>query len=168
LIPGNWLSVPSELWTSIPESLIPTKALGADSDDIYINAINIQGVVFVGYDHYAIRHIDKNHIYLICWDDDLEDHTGDRKAVEWDFYSPCYDIKCKCINTKQSWIGFYESIERRQKLVQANIDILEYIGRWEEFIPPDENITRHGIWMTDEQYEAHKQVLTIVGWRKWA
>ena len=151
-------------WAALPKAPVPSdQSLLSNSINsnnfFYINAINIQGIIFSCYDHYAIIHFD-NFIKLICWDDDPEDHPGDFKAIEWTFHEVVE-------NTKQSWIGYYESEKRRESIKKLNIDILQYTGHWSEFVKPADSVTMHGIWMSDELYEVHKDVRSQVGWREW-
>jgi len=163
LDPEDWKEIDSRDWATLPKAPVPSgqTLLNIDKNILYVNAINIQGVIFTGYDHYAINHLSDSCINLIAWDDDPEDHQNDFKAVEWTFHAVTN-------NTKQSWMGFYESTTRREKIESLGILNLLYTGHWSEFVKPSESVTMHGIWLSEMLYIMHKEKQSSVGWRAWA
>jgi len=167
LAPKDWIELDSTMWPSLPQSPVPSEDTLESTNNFYINAVNMQGVIFSAYDHYAVIHLNDQRVDIICWDDDFEDHEGDFKAIHWMFGAPIFDEKIGKINTKQRWSGYYQSEERKQKILELQLDILDYIGDWEEFVLPERQYIRHGIWMSDALYEAHKPVRRVVSWREW-
>ena len=166
--PKDWVELDSSQWINLPKGDIPTSETELpEAEELYINQVNIQGVEFRTYDHYAVDSSNGDCIKITCWNDDPEDHEGDFYAVTWTFCNPRYDPVVGSINTVQSWIAFIQSRERRKTIENYNISNLTFIGPWEEFEEPEPEITRHGIWMPDDLYEYSTSMTTSHGWREW-
>ena len=166
--PKDWVAIDSTQWSNLPKGNTPTSETELpESEKLYINQINIQGVAFRTYDHYAIHDDRTGCVKITCWNDDLEDHDGDFYAVVWTFCNPRYDPIVGCVNTVQSWITFVQSKERRKNIESYNIANLKYLGSWEEFEEPEPELTRHGIWMPDDLFEHSLEVVTPHGWYEW-
>jgi hypothetical protein len=38
---------------------------------------------------------------------------------------------------------------------------------WSGFEPPAAAVTRHGVWLPDDLYDAHEKAVSHRGWREW-
>lgn len=159
LDPIDWIELDSSEWINLVKKQIPTGLDSVGIESGWIHQINIQSVIFAGFDHYAIE--DGNPLKVICWSDDLGDEPPSYfHAREWIFHNLEFDPKLGIYNTKQSQI-FYSS--------QKNIPPLQNTENkfWEEFVLPDESITRHGIWTTDELDRQHREEVSKTTWQSW-
>lgn len=160
LDPTDWIEIDSSEWINLVKKPVPTGLDVVDTAEGWIHQINIQSVIFAGFDHYAIE--DSNPLKVICWSDDAgdEDETYFH-AREWIFHNLEFDSKLSIYNTKQSQI-FYSVQGTDNPPSQNTINKF-----WEEFVLPDEIITRHGIWTTDELDKQHREKVSKTTWQSW-
>jgi len=136
----------------------------------YIHRVCIQGVV-KSADHLAVVH-HEDHVELIHWDDDPEDLSPlEFNASRWRFYPERGTWKFDLPDGAHLWsTGFrqereiYLTAEMRARFIEdglipmltnsAFVDFHDY----EQFVPPDEDLIRHGVWMTDAQIERLNEI----------
>jgi hypothetical protein len=163
--PEDWQELDSSQWSKLPKGPVPSDILSVtDTTKQWIHGINIQGVLFSGFDHYAIENITGG-IVVSCWNDDTVDWVGDFFAVEWMFLEPALDVNINKINTRQTCKFYAENQERRD----FNLGIVECEGvfLWSEFKAPPANVTRHGVWVTDILNEDLISAQSNHGWKEW-
>jgi hypothetical protein len=165
--PEDWVEIDSKLWSSLPQGPVPDD-LNFDhivtSQKRWIHALNVQGIIFMGFDHYAIEDIPDG-ILVTCWNDDTGDWVGDRHAEVWTILEPAFDAKINKINTRQTVEIFAEN---RERMIRYN-DIKNCIGiyPWRSFEPPSNTVTRHGIWVSNELNDRLIAERSTHGWREW-
>jgi hypothetical protein len=92
----------------------------------------------------------------------MEDWADDRHALEWIIYDPAYDVRINSINTRQMYKIYCENPAR----ITLTTECI-YTGDWGSFIKPAHEITRHGIWVSDEINEQLIAARTTHSWREW-
>jgi hypothetical protein len=161
--PKDWKVMNSAEWPNIIKGSEPTGTETLSDEKLWVHSINVQGMVFHSFDHYAI-------IYntIAVWNDDPEDWQNDYWGQVWTFLDPAPDPRIGGrINTRQSFIYYCESNERAEEIKLQNIDILDGIKDFSEFPIIDQRYVGHGIWMSDELNEAHMSCRSNHGWREW-
>ncbi len=160
LDPTDWVEIDSNSWANLPKKSLPIGNELLDNSPGWIHQINIQSVIFAGFDHYAIIH--GNPLQIICWSDDIEDEPISYfHAREWIFYNLEFDFRLGIYNTKQ-FQTFYSSQGDNNPPSQNTTN-----KPWLEFIYPDEVITRHGIWTTDKLDKQHREKVSKTTWQSW-
>lgn len=144
---------------TVSKKAVPGPGSILDNLPGWINSINCQGIEFFGYDHTAVQ-VDGNGLIITGWQDDPEDFPpGTRYATRWNLQPPAPDPNIGGqINTVQTRTLWAES--------GAGLDSLNPLP-WSQFVLPPTNQTFHGIWLTPEQFEAHRTIRTPHGWREW-
>jgi hypothetical protein len=166
--PENWFEFDSSIIENV--SLIakpePTGNDTIDNNPGWIYSLNIQGVIFTGYDHYSIEHVSSGQIKCIVWNDDEEDWPeGQKHAQEWTFNELAPDINLgNAINTNQSRVVYAQSgILHKFTSIPTENTIVE---DWDEFVVPS-NFVIHGIWVNDTLASGHNITRSLRGWREW-
>lgn len=138
-----------------------------DNDPGWINAINIQGVVF-NADHYVVESLVGSGVKVTIINDDPDDNpTGFLNAEVWNFppLSPDPNLG-NAINTKQTSILYAED-----SLIQTKHLNVDYESKtllpWKDFKKPRQNITIHGIQLSDAKFNEHQRKRSLRGWREW-
>ena len=160
--PSDWQEIDSADWASLPARGLPVLEVGFNSMLGWINAINVQGVLFEA-DHYAVEDIPDG-CKVTVWNDDPTDRSETGfYAAEWTFLTLAPDENVGGLyNTRQSqvvYIGSGLSIESSPDRV---------VKSWAEFAPPDEALIRHGIWMSDADFARTVGERSVRGWREWS
>lgn len=159
-----------QAWRTLPKKPQPVGGEVIDNTPGWPYAVNIQGVIFSGYDHYAAT-ITNKRLVVYVWNDDPDDFPtpDDRWACVWSFGPLAPDARHGgALNTDQLLTVY----------AGANVTAL-WEGRstsggpvtvlpWADFTPPAENVTRHGIWLPDPLHEAHRQRQSAHGWQEWS
>lgn len=164
--PINWIEIDSNDFKDLPKLPEPTGTETIDNNPGYIFQINIQGLMFAGFDHYAVIDLG-GFTRVVCWSDDPGDTAQGytpsdyRHARVWNIYPLIYDQKLKSMNTLQEQIIYGPT-------THENVDAVKY--SWEAFVPPNDIYVRHGIWVSEELNTAHREVVDTSlksGWRAW-
>ena len=155
--PSDWQEIDSADWASLPVRTLPVLEVGFNSMLGWINAINVQGVLFEA-DHYAVEDIPDG-CKVTIWNDDLGDReTSGFYAAEWTFLTLAPD---------ESVGGLYNT--RQSRVVYTDMSVSGQIVKpWAEFTPPDESLVRHGIWMSDADFARTVGERSVRGWREWS
>lgn len=144
--PGDWTEIESSDWAQVAAKSVPVGGESIDGAAGWVHALNVQGVIFTGYDHLAVEDI-ADGCRVFAWNDDPDDWPGDlARGAVWTFPELAADAALGgAINTRQQ--------------------IVKYPGAT---IPlPDAALWRHGIWTPDALHEAHEGARAPHGWREW-
>lgn len=143
--------VPVHDWNQVPKRPIPP------NNDIenYIMMASVEGVEFQG-DCHAAERIPGGWRYT-CWNDDPDDFPPeDFKAMVWEFRGVVGTRELPFTNQTvtvyggQNILDWYEG-----KTIIASGGPL-VVRPWSDFVKPDVEITRYGIWVPDHLYHAHQ------------
>lgn len=163
--PTSWIEIDTSEWTNLPKLPTPTGNEVITNQPGYIFQINIQGLMFAGFDHYAVIDLG-GFTRVVCWSDDSGDlhditDTSYFHARVWNIYPLQWDEKLQCMNTLQEQIIYGPTTHESVDAVRKD---------WKDFQPPNDIYVRHGIWVSDKLNDAHRSVVdTSVrhGWRAW-
>lgn len=163
--PEDWVAVDLTRIAQVrnlPKKPVPTSSSVVDNTAGWLCGLNVQGIDFSGYDHTAVEIVGSG-LRITGWQDDTEDFGDTRWATEWTLMPPAPDPNIG---------GRINTVQTRR--VFATPDAAPWFGGygpdvlpWEQFTPPDTNLTVHGVWMSDELYAAHRAKRSFHGWREW-
>ncbi len=167
LDPDDRKEMDSDDWGDTPSKPVPTGDEELDNDEGWPCVVDCQGIKSAG-DHIAVENLEDDGVKIITWNDDDDDYPeGDKYAIEWTMLplAPNPD-KGDAIDTRQS------------RVIYAQTNVYDYydammpienttLKTWADFILPDAEITRHGIWMSDELFNDHKDKQSHKGWRNY-
>lgn len=161
--PTDWEEMDSSQWDDLPSRPIPMSGELGGQDDTpgWVYALNVQGVIFTGHDHYHVEDISGG-CRVTVWDDDPdEDRPVPWVGQRWTFLDPAPDPRYGgAINTRQS-IEYWHDVPVEgagsggSHQTHAPID----------FVPPVTG--RHGIWVPDSKKIEHNARRSSRGWREW-
>jgi hypothetical protein len=158
--PTQWQQIDVSQWASLPKRPIPKPGeLGAKTNQPgWIFNVCVQGITFAGYDHIAIEPINiglDEGVKVTAWNDDPDEFIlGERNASVWTILPITSDPQLgMAINTRQSCIKYLEGNAYNQAL--ANTVQNTTVRPWDDFIPPPETITQHGIWIENTKMAEH-------------
>jgi len=152
----DWEELDSSEWGSTPRRGVPVGGETVDRKRGWIHALCIQGVVFEGWDHYAVLPRDPSYVDVYVWNDDVQDWSEDSFRGEvWGFRELCPDPHLGgAINTRQVRTCYAASP------VEGEVP-------FDHFPKISRRATRHGIWLPDELAEESQGVRSLHGWREW-
>lgn len=161
-VPQDWAAVDVTRDQQIRNAAKKAEPVGGevlDNTPGWLIGANCQGITFNGYDHVAVQTLAGNGLKFTCWQDDPVDFPpGTRYAVRWDLMPPTFDVSINGINT----------VQQRTLWAEANAGPgLEGALPWSQFVLPPANMTFHGIWVTDQQFQDHLNIRSFHGWREW-
>lgn len=156
----------AKAWQNLPKKAIPTAQSVIDGTPGWVFAINCQGIVMGGFDHYAAELITDavwgNGVRFTLWQDDPQDFPpGSRWATVWELFDPAPDSAFGgAVNTRQ----------RRTQYAETGAGLPDQAAAlsWSQFTAPTNAVTAHGIWTSDTLFVQHRQVASLHGWREWA
>lgn len=169
LTPSDWQ--PYELTRlqdvrALPRKAQPTATSVLDNQPGWVSGINLQGVVFEGFDHYAVD-FGTGLLIVRVWNDDPRSgyDVGKRWGQVWTFAPPAPDAKLAgAVNTVQTVTWYAEpGSEAAASLAGTGI----VFQPWADFQVPASNITWHGIQVTSTLWDATRQARSVRGWREW-
>lgn len=168
----DWSLLSTSTWANQPTKLDPvgdtTSLTGVgdlllDTQKGWIFGLNVQGVTFTYYDHYAVEGT-VDSVKVTAWrDDPLLFPVGTRQAVVATINSLKFDAKVGQDNTDQSFIFYYEGT-LYDSLVNNhpdNVTIMHYA----DFVAPDSSVVKPGIYLSDSKYYEFIAAETAKGWR---
>ena len=163
--PKDWQEVDSASWALLPSKSEPVGGETIDNSLGWVTAINIQGCVYKGFDHYAVEDLSLGRCRLICWNDDPVDWPGNERHAIIHTFAPLQpdSLLGNAINTKQTREVFATGTARTRLLTNAPTDTF---SAWSKFIPPAAALIRHGIWLSDLLFAAHTAMRSRIGWRE--
>lgn len=137
---------------------------GLQAEDVF--ALNVQGIVFTGYDHYAVRDLEDGSggIRAIVWNDDPAQYDPeDFEAMVWTLLPPAWDPSVGRMNTRQShWVYAADRAMKRWPRAQGRRR-----NRWSFFKMPRPEAIRHGKQVSDALAAAHNAARHERAWTEW-
>ena len=132
------------------------------------HGLNVQGVVFDGADHYAVRNLPAGGIDVFCWYDDPSDWPpGQRWARVVTIQPLAPDARfAGAINTAQRHVIYAEPVIRAVMTAAYAGNPIVRVRPWSDFTPPQAK-TFNGQWVAGMHHEAHCTARSICGWREW-
>ena len=173
--PKDWDLVGTNVWASQQTKANPVGDVsveGIATGDSQLNAqkgwifaINVQGVTYDWYDHYAVQSTPDT-ITVSAWrDDPILFPDGQKQADVGIFRNLKFDPKAGQDNTDQSFV-IYAQPDRYQYWVDRGVPSNTTLKTWAEFVLPATADTKHGIYLSDAKWEEHVNARTQKGWRE--
>lgn len=140
--PQDWTEIDHKDWPSLPNDPV--------------HALNVQGVVFEGYDHYRVGNVTGG-CTVTVWNDAPDADP----PMRWTFYDPIPDPTVPGGRQTRQHLEVYgadhpmanEATTGGKARVRAR------------FVPPAG--ARHGRLVADELHDAHQEVRSARGWTEW-
>ncbi len=60
LDPEDWQEIDSSDWINLPQGPVPSNH-NLSNEKLWVHALNVQGIVFMSFDHYAVEDIENSH-----------------------------------------------------------------------------------------------------------
>lgn len=141
--PRDWEEYEHTAWPFLPQ--------------LPIHALNVQGVVFEGYDHYAVEDGPEGSVVVSVWNDPT---TNGDPWQQWTIAPLAPDPAFGgLLNTRQTVQWFHDgpplAVPGRQR------------GR-AQFPTPPAGRQRHGKSVSDAAHAAHREARSVRGWHEWA
>lgn len=159
--PRDWIEVDSSAWASLPKRSEPqTGEMGGQNNvEGWLFDVNVQGVLFGGNDHVAVEDIPGG-CRVYSWSDDPDDDPeGEWFGSVWEFLDPAPDpVHGGKVNTRQRVVRYANNPEK-----YPGVAILPF----SEFPKPAESITRHGVWLRQQDVDLHMARRSLHGWKEW-
>lgn len=157
------LSSNPRAWRDLPKKAKPVSTSLLDLAAGWVSALNFQGVVFEGYDCYAVVPI-TNGLRVTVWNETT--NPLEQEAQVWDVLTLAPDSRFGgALNTRQSRT-IYASAEARANWPES-VELTTF-RPWAEFTPPQAVVTRYGKSAPDLLWEQHRTVREHHSWREWA
>jgi len=154
-------------WVNLPKKSLPTNAgsQSVDSAAGWINAVNIQGVIFAA-DMVSVEHRADGGVRVIMVNDDLRFWAGMRYARVVDIPPLGVDVNLGgAINTLSTQTAYGE--QGFLDIALANPSTRTQYKPWKDFEYPPEALRRYGVMLPDELYNSHIDAQSLHGWREW-
>lgn len=146
----------------LPRKAEPNGPQVLDNKPGWLAAMNLQGVIFTGFDHIGFEVVN-NVLVVTAWNNGTDFGVTEYWGQKWTFAPPAPDVKIQnAINTVQTvtWYGKENCLPRVQQQPVV-------IHPWEELTFPPANQTLHGVWISDTAWQQHKDALSLRTWREW-
>ena len=155
--------IDSSEWKNLPKKPEPRNPSGTEILDLqkgWIHSVSVFGRYFKA-DHIAILENPVGHpqgsIKVVKWDDDEEERTPDEVIATELIVEP---PKLKKFNKKMKWSAIQRmtwfipekmkvEMEGKKQLPIYNQGVKELVFPFTDFVKPDENLVRHGIWESE-------------------
>lgn len=136
-----------------------------DNTPGWVASINVQGVIFSGYEHYGMAYNRQSRTCTIgAWNDEVADNPDGPYMTAWSFEFPRNDPKLNSINTVQSSALYVETGSGYAIWLDShNIPWLP----WEQRPTFNSLAVRHCPWLSDAQYQAHAENRNEHVWDEW-
>lgn len=174
-VPAGWVDIDvsgtaSKTWSSLPKKAKPTTSSALSLTTGWITAINVQGVLFEGFDCYAVEGMSNGGVKVSCWNPDVGAAPrlpSVRSAEVWEFHPPKADARFG--GETNTW---------QVRTVYSEGSLTQYAGlettggpvvakAWSTFTAPAAGVTRFGVYVPDALYETHKTVRSLRSWKEW-
>ena len=156
-------------WRNLAKKAEPVGGETIDNTAGWVYAVNVQGVLFYGHDHYSAT-IVAGALQVTSWVDDpvVYPDPEDWYAHVWTFRDPASDARYGGqVNTRQTLIIYGGANARAKWEGKATSGGPVIVLPFGSFAKPAANMTRHGIWLPDALSTAHWQRQTRHGWDEW-
>jgi hypothetical protein len=166
--PGDFEPLDIRDWRGLRKRDVVRDAL-IDADPGWVMALNVQGVVFNGFDHYAVVERGRQ-LVVTVWNDDTGDEwfTGNGAQV-WRFSLPskrrAHGQSAEMFDTEQ-YLDIYTDDEERAAIWRTRTTTggPVTVHPWADFVEPDPRDVRHGIMVEDQAYYDHRDKRTPHHW----
>lgn len=145
---------------AMPKKPAPSDSPLIDDQPGWIAALNIQGVVFTGYDHIGFGMVG-GALLVYAWNDDPEDFpVGTRWGQIWTIpnLGPARGV---AVNTNISVVWYCEP-----NALPVQMGLTDF-QPWSAMSFPNANNTIHGVWVSDTHWDALAAARSMRGWREW-
>jgi hypothetical protein len=174
--PQDWVLTDTGTWSSLSTKLDPVgdvSLAGLGIGDSLLNqspgwifAVNVQGVNFDYYDHYAVEET-AGVVKITGWrDDPILFPEGTKQADVGTFNQPTFDIKVGQTNTSQSFV-IYAQPNNQWWSRGCNPCGGIVLKPYTDFVAPSVLITKPGIYVSDAKWAEHLAARTLHGWKEW-
>jgi len=173
--PRDWDLVSASNWSTGPTKSDPIGDVAGDGTAIgdillnnvkgYVFSIDVQGVIFNWYDHYAVEET-PDAIVVTAWrDDPVLFPEGYKQADVGYFRTLKFDPKVNQDNTDQNFV-IYAQDEAYNDWMARGIPENYTLMHWSDFVLPDPSVTKPGIYLSDSKWDEHVAAQTLHGWRQ--
>lgn len=150
-VPGDWQECDSKEWGRLGE--------------FTIHALCVQGDIYEGPDHYAVRDVGSGLVSVTVWHDDPTDWPVGTRWARVVTYSPLGP-------DPRPEYGGAINVRRHLTIYADNQEVFRTAYPYADIYPwTDFNHARekpmHGKWVSDAAHEAHKTIRAARGWREW-
>lgn len=149
--PGDWQECDSRDWGRLGE--------------FTIHALNIQGDIYEGPDHYAVREVGSSLVSVVVWHDDPDDWPPGTRWAKVVTYQPLGEDPRPqfggAVNVRRQMTIYADNAALFQA-AYPEVDVLP----WANFDHSRDKAMR-GVWVPDAAHKAHQQVRSVRGWREW-
>jgi hypothetical protein len=174
--PDDWTAINAEDWAYTAQRPQPVGGEDINSQPGYIHRVCIQGMSSSG-DHHSVRMIGDD-VELTSWTDDPDDEPSSRfydprDPIEWWYHAQV--IRFRPLAPDPELGGAINTNITR--VVYGGKKYMEYSAQvplqgvvfkpWEEFVLPNPDVTRHGIWVPDALDLEHCGKTSLADWRQW-
>lgn len=166
--PDDWVEVDSAEWWRLPFRDEPSATDRIDERDGWVHAVCVQGLVFDGYDHYAVEDLGSGLARVTCWNDDPDDWPAGSEWARVSTFRPYrQDPRFGgAVNTRISHRIFAgDDVIAAAQTAFSGVD-RTIVRAWSAFVPPEE-FSRNGIWVADDLHTIHRSARSTHGWREW-
>lgn len=160
--PEDWVNIDSKDWWKLPKKDEPIGNEILDSTPGWVCRMNIQGVPFVGFDHYALwEESATGAVYFAGWANDLEERPNEEFEGQIWIFQPVFDSPPYTNQILHIYDGSIPAARRMailngKKWMTTGGLVNQYKFTDYQWSNIPNKIVRHGIWMSDELYLAHK------------
>jgi hypothetical protein len=162
--PRDWEEIDSAEWATLPKKPLPPAAIHDDAPGL-VHAINIQGLIFSGYDHYAVEHL-ADGVRITAWSDESKPE-GEKFALAWTMLRLAPDARFGgAYNTRHAQMVYAQADVKARYDALGQIENTQVVG-WEWFAPPPEQDVRHDPHVSMAESDRHHGVLAHRGWMEW-
>ena len=169
LEPTDWIEIDSKDWAALPKRPLPDGTHAVDDARGYLHQLCIQGLVMAA-DHYAVEHVDEETVRATIWNDHPPDYPVGKRFVQvWTFRTLAPDpVFNGAWNTRQSQVLYVDpGGEVATFWLASGTPENTTVRAYDDFVPPDESLIRHGLMVTDELNERHYEATGLRRWREW-
>lgn len=179
LEPDDWQAMDARDWRNLPKKPVPKAGSTLDKHRGWIFDVCVQGVsVGYGADHVAVEPLTGNAVRVYRWSDDLEDEETDYAWADvWEFHPGRVDRTLEIPGGGS--IRHQGPDQRRYMYAEDVVDMNRTapyecgglrvpVLPWDHFMVPSPDITRHGIWVRDEDtFRRYFEVRTPHTYEEW-
>lgn len=172
--PTDWVSIDlqptgrfARAWQNLPKKPTPGANPSIDDTPGWIYAVNIQGVIIEGFDHYSAEPLASGGLRAYGWTAPGDDAQTFGEAVVWRFEAPAPDARLGGgVNTLQyldvysddlGWLAQWDNAQTTGGPVVQH--------PWSEFPTPPAQVTFDGVWVPNP--DQHEAVRARHGWPEW-
>ena len=167
VIPQDWIEIDSSEWSDLPKRDEPSGGEVIDGTPGWLAALNVQGMRFAS-DHVAVRDFGAQGVTVTTWNDDPQDRSpGLFVGKVWTIPPLQPDPKLGGHLNTAITFEVYAGRDALPQFVGDDVAVeLRGAFRWQDFTPPSRALTRHGIWLPEQAWEAHRAVQSVRSWRQ--